>query len=198
MIQIVPLPRLIGIIATVYAVFVVVMFASTRAYSSGIDLRGATEFAFAYAAALQIALMCFFSFLWKWLWRIIPPLNQIFFPNLEGKWRMKIDYIHVDGKSGTTCADAVIRQSFYKISMEVSAKDSSSVTISADAQKHPQSGRPTLFYIFRVTPKSNTVLSPQSYDGAASLQLSDDDVLSGNYFTEANTRGHYTLTRAEA
>lgn len=105
-----------------------------------------------------------------------------------------------DGKKGTSCAKAVIKQNFLKLGMDVEAEDSDSQTLLAKPKKDNETGRAELYYVFLTTPKHKTGSSSQSpYTGAAILKLSleGNKKLKGNYFTSRKTVGHYELSRVD-
>ena len=83
------------------------------------------------------------------------------------------------------------------MSMEVRSQDSDSETLIAKPKKDPESGRPLLYYVYRVVPKQTTIEPRQSYEGAAILKFdeTEDEFLSGNYFTSKRTSGRFMLKR---
>jgi SMODS-associating 2TM, beta-strand rich effector domain len=124
-------------------------------------------------------------------------LNAAVFPDLNGHWDMRIEW-NQGKKSGVKEATAIIRQDFLKISMEVHSDDSDSETHLAQPKKHPESGTPTLYYLYRVTPKQTAGEVYPPYNGSATLKLSfiDQGSLQGNYFTDAGSQGHFLLTKS--
>lgn len=132
---------------------------------------------------------------WRWLWRWIPVLANIY-PDLNGTWDLTISWNRQD-QSGEVVARAVIRQNFFRISMEVEAPDSESRTLSAVPKKDAESGRAALHYIYLVTPHAKPGKSPTSYNGAAILAVSGDALqkLAGNYWTSHQSVGRLSLTR---
>jgi hypothetical protein len=152
--------------------------------------------ALAGAAALNVVLLGMIYFTWKWIWAKFPILNTVLFPNLNGSWRMKIHWTGASG-SGVVDADATIKQNFVRMSMEVMSERSDSETMMAHPKKDPESGKPILYYIYRVIPKQITADSGQPYHGAAILKFSNSgvDELRGNYFTSKQTKGYFSLAR---
>ena len=134
---------------------------------------------------------------WRWLWRKIPLLGSVLFPDLNGRWRMTIHWSGVDG-GGEVEASAVIKQSFVSFSIEVQSDGSDSETLVVQPKKDPESGRPILYYVYRVVPKGGHDLSAGSYEGAAILKFFEGHShgLRGNYFTSRNTQGRFELQRA--
>lgn len=109
---------------------------------------------------------------------------------------MKIHWASANG-SGVINAIATVKQSFLSISMEVASKDSDSETLVALPKKDPESGRPILFYVYRVVPKRKGTQSCAPYEGSAMLKFEDEriETLSGNYFTSRRTEGHFELKK---
>ena len=194
MINLLPLTKVISAIAVLYAVFIsIILFFNYDANSNIIDgivvaLKGAT--------ALNLILLGIVYFGWRWLWRKLPFLNRLLFPDLNGQWGMTIHWQSKEDK-GIAKATAHIKQDLLKISMEVDSEDSDSITLLAKPKKDPESGRAILYYIYRTTPKRKNGNDNLPYDGTAVLKLDHNsfDVLEGNYYTDRPTTGHYELKR---
>lgn len=134
---------------------------------------------------------------WRWLWRWIPILASIY-PDLNGKWDLTISWNRQD-QGGKVVAKAVIKQNFFRISMEVEAPDSESRTLSAVPKKDAESGRAALHYIYLVTPHAKQGKSSAPYHGAAILAVSGEALqnLAGNYWTSHQSVGRLSLTRGD-
>lgn len=145
------------------------------------------------AAGLNILLFLFFSFGWRSLWKKLPALNKLIFPDLNGTWDMTINW-EWNGNSGKANATAIIKQNFLSISMEVESGQSDSESLLAKAKKDPESGRPILYYIYRNTPKDAT---KPPYLGTAILRLGliNQESLEGNYYTDSKSFGRYHLKK---
>lgn len=198
MITLLPLNRVIVAVAVFYGCVVALVVGYVAQHSEPGSLYANVRLAAAGATGLNLALLLMIHWGWKWLWSIFPALNTLFFPNLSGTWKMKIHWVR-DDQEGEVDAVAIIKQDFTKISMEVASPGSSSQTLIAQPKKDPESGRPILYYVYRVIPKRVGVRSGPPYEGAAILHFSSSsaDALSGNYFTSQRTQGHFTLTRTE-
>lgn len=132
---------------------------------------------------------------WRWAWGGIPALRNLY-PDLNGTWDVSITWNRA-GQHGAVSAKAVIKQTLFRISMEVEAPDSVSRTLSAVPKKDPESGRAALHYIYLVTPHSRPGKASVSYYGAAILAVSDDNSVSvaGNYWTSHQSDGRLILKR---
>lgn len=194
MISLLPIHRVLTIVATIYAA--TLLFIAGIRWQSSPSLLDAASTAFAGATVLNAALLGIIYFAWERIWKVFPILNTILFPNLNGSWTMKINWVGADG-SGIVDADVTIKQNFVRISMEVNSERSSSETMIAHPKKDPESGTPVLYYIYRVIPKQTDVSSGAPYQGAAILKFSGAGAgeLRGNYFTSRPSKGHFIITR---
>lgn len=194
MINLLPLTKVIATISALYAVFISIILFFIYDVDSGIT-EGAI-LATKGATAINLFLLGFIYFGWKWLWKKMPFLNKLLFPDLNGEWDMTIHWKWGD-KEGIAQATAHIKQDFLKMSMEVNSEDSDSNTLLAKPHKDPESGRAILYYMYRSTPKLKNGNSSSPYDGTAILKIDHTslDLLEGNYYTDRTTTGHYELKR---
>ena len=196
MFNIIPPLRVISVIAVTYAFLVAIALFFYMLWVPGVTLWSAIRVALSGAFALDIVLLAAVHLLWKRLWAIFPSLNTLLFPDLNGRWQMRIHWIGAND-SGSVNATATIKQDFLRISMEVKSEKSDSETMMAKPKKDPESGRPVLYYVYRVVPKQTSAYAGPSYEGAAILKFdtAQIDSLAGNYFTSRKTTGHFELTR---
>ena len=140
--------------------------------------------------------MGWFYFGWRRLWRWIPSLNRLLFPDIGGEWKIEIHWQR-QGHRGVVDAEATVRQDFLRVSMEVRSPKSNSQTLIAQPKKDPESGRPMLYYVYLVIPKAVGANPSPPYHGAAILKFSETGggQLSGNYWTTQQTSGHFRLSR---
>lgn len=194
MISILPIGKIITFTAILYAA-VMVAFLSISYNTENTILE---NILFSLKGSMILNMILSFSFYigWRWIWRLFPSLNTILFPDLNGEWDMTIHWLSSKSE-GTALAKAYIKQDILKISMEVISKDSESHTLLAKPKKDPESGRATLFYIYRNIPKRKNGNQNSPYDGTAVLKLGYNDInkLTGNYYTDRLTQGHYELQR---
>lgn len=192
MFQLLPVTKVVSVIAGVYALVVVMSFYLLN--NVGIPMR--PWMAFTSATVVDLLLMMFVYFAWRRLWKWFPILNTWLYPDLNGKWHATIDWVGAED-SGRSEGNVHIKQDFFKMSIDMDADKSSSKTIALCVQKDPLSGRPLLHYIYEVREKYNTPGKNKTYRGAASLEVDVESVdkLSGNYFTSRRTGGHFVFTR---
>lgn len=198
MILLLPVSRLITYIAAAYALAPALALYFMWQSDNSLTIYSAIKTAFAGQASLSLLLYIWFFHAWRWIWHLFPSLNTIVFPDLNGRWNMQIEW-NRSGHSGMKAATAVIKQSFLHLSMEVHSDDSDSETYLAQPKKDPESGRPMLYYVYRVTPKQKAGKVYPAYNGSARLSFSSDGArgLQGNYFTDAGSQGHFLLTQDE-
>lgn len=181
-------------IALIYTACVLVVLAFAQpSPSSALDLL---PMAMRGGAILNVVLLFILHFGWRWIWRFIPKLNDWVFPDLNGEWDVELKWVW-GGKSGALTGEAEIKQSLLTFSMELKTDRSASETLLAKPKRNAESGRPLIYYIYRNTPKMTTATSEQPHDGAAVLNvgLEGAGVLSGNYFTNRETKGHLKLSK---
>ena len=195
MIHLLPLSRVLAWLSVSYAAIIGIILSiipGSFIENIAIAMGGST--------ILHLCLLFFFHYGWKKVWGWFPILERLVFPDLNGTWEITIDWLDSSNKGGIVLGTALIKVDFLKISLVVKSKDSDSVTLSVRPSKHSESGCPTLHYIYRVTPKfkkDDNIPSLEEYNGAAILTLDKDcsDTLTGNYFTDRYTKGHFILKR---
>lgn len=194
MIALLPLNTIITAIALIYAAIVSILIAilSKDASSWSDNL----SFALKGGALLNVVLLAILYFGWRKIWALVPKLNQWVFPDLNGNWDVSIHWVWTS-KKGTATGRAQIKQNLLTLSMELETDNSDSETLLARPKRHPESGRPLIYYIYRNTPKQKSVDSGPPHDGAALLKidLKNSRILSGNYFTDRETKGHFEMQR---
>jgi hypothetical protein len=197
MIGLLPIGRAIALISVVYAAFIALIVAvSWKFGDQSQTIWGSIGIAFSGATVLQVSLTGLFYFGWRHLWRWIPILNRILFPDIGGEWNIEIHWRR-QGNGGVVKAEATLKQDFLRVSMEVRSSDSDSQTLIAQPKKDSESGRPLLYYVYMVNPKAVGPNPGQPYYGAAILKFSEKGggELSGNYWTTQRTVGHFRLSR---
>lgn len=187
--------RLIGLLALAYCLCVIGSYEIFSTFNSehkpellSMALRGGT--------ILNIIVLGLFYWGWRKIWGVLPFLNRLLFPDLNGEWDMTIHY-RSGTNSGEVRAKAIIRQNWLSMSMEVLSKDSNSQTLAMVPKKDPESGRAQIFYFYRVTPKKTDIGTREAYEGSANLKFFESGpiLLEGNYYTSAATDGHFKLER---
>jgi hypothetical protein len=192
--------KIVRAVAVTYAICCAVTWFFMLSLDPGMDPKRLLRIVLAGALILDVALWGAVYLLWRPLWARVPALNSVLFPDLNGQWRMSIEWSRVDlsGEArGTVEARATIRQSLLHMSMEVESQVSDSETLIARPKKDPESGRPMLYYVYRVVPRKTSAQAGSAYEGAAILKFDADHGarLRGNYFTSRMTQGYFTLER---
>jgi hypothetical protein len=195
MINLIPIIKLISSIAISYGLLVAIIV--WISFDPTASLWSSVRWSLAGATMIELLLLGVIYVWWRQIWQKIPLLNNVIFPDLNGTWDMTINWTHANGNSDIVHAIAHIKQDFLKISMDVDSPKSYSETLMAKPKKHPESGFPILYYIYRNIPKQINGHSGISYEGSAILNLDHKDFccLKGNYFTNAYTRGYFELSK---
>lgn len=197
MINLIPIGKVISLIAVAYAVICCLILWAV--YDENMTFSSAVSIATGGSLLLNALLLSLFYFGWRWLWKALPILNDLLFPDLNGTWDMVIHW-ELGDKKGTSRANATIKQTFLKIGMDVEAEGSDSQTLVAKPKKDEETGRALLYYVFLTTPKHKANFDEEApYRGTAILKLSlkGKRKLNGNYFTSRKTVGYYELTRLD-
>lgn len=205
MIYVLSLPSIIVSIAACYAILIVIWTSGIQ-YVTGDSwsVWKAVTTAVSGAALLQLFLIFCVDRGWRELWKCVPRLNELVYPDIEGEWNISIEWRRLERdersrvrwieESGTVNAKARIRQSLLKMSMEVESSSSDSQTLMAQPKRDPASGTSYLYYTYLVTPKEGEGNAKSPYYGAAILKIGEGK-LEGNYWTSGRTVGRYSLFR---
>lgn len=155
-----------------------------------------TRVAFLVGSVFELFLIYLFASGWRKIWGRFPMLNDLLFPDLNGQWNAKIHW-NWDGKSGTKDGTVIIKQSFIKLSVDLVTDESESKTLMVKPFKSPESNQAAFYYMYHSEAKATSYESKKDHKGAAILYLGleDNNKMSGNYFTDRETFGHYVFTR---
>lgn len=188
--------KIIVLACQIYATFTLSTVVMMLLINPELSASTALKVVLGGAGILELSLLIIVHIFWRKLWAKYPALNELLFPDLNGDWKMDISWTS-EGKNGTVAATATIKQSLLSVSMEVRSSGSDSETIVVKTSKDSASGRPQIYYFYRVIPKYVDTHSSDPYEGASTLKLFTEEggVLRGNYFTSRNTKGHFKLTR---
>lgn len=129
---------------------------------------------------------------WRFIWKLIPVLAEIYFPDINGIWQGKILF---DSGSEQKELDAKVRikQNLWQINIDLCSTTSKSYTLVA----YPtiEAGNHKLYYLYHNTP--NKPEYPE-YKGTAILNVKLEAKpmeLSGRYYTIRSTNGRMELKR---
>lgn len=189
MISLFPLQKIISYILVIYALFLFIIFSL---FGNSID----TSSIFRFATFFEFIIFIIFFISWEYIWKKFPKLNDWIFPNLNGKWDVNINWSR-ENQKGVKEGIVHIKQNFLTMSMELITDESESETLLVHPKKNSESGRLILYYTYHNTPK-NTVKESAPHKGTAILKvdyLENNNKLSGNYFTDRNTKGTLEFNR---
>lgn len=157
-------------------------------------------------AALVFVIGTFLAFIfnqvWRWLWRRLPFLNRVFFPDLNGVWigHLKSTWIDPEtGKPKSPIASTItIRQSLFDISIKQKTGESDSYSLIVIPEAIPKADRYRLWYSYSNRPKAEFAYRSCNHDGIAWLEINvaeEPDLLEGQYFTARRTTGDLSVRR---
>lgn len=149
-----------------------------------------------YTISTVSFLILFLSLIWQIFWKI-PILSKRIFPNLSGKWKIKIYWQDTErNTSGEIDGTAIIRHTLIKIAMAVKTEGSNSETICVHLIKL-DSDTKKIAYIYKNSFKDKLNTRSQNQTGAVILTINEFfNAMEGNYFTDGNTKGTVYLSRA--
>jgi hypothetical protein len=187
--------RVVVMLAKLYAATVVLWLLFTT-HNGDLNL-GSVAAALRGGAVLDLAVLLAMHVWWRRVWRWFPVLNRVLFPDLNGTWNVEIRWCWGQ-RTGVAVARAHIKQDLAKLSMHLRSDKSESDTLVAIPKKDAESGLALLYYVYRNTPKFFPGSDAAPYEGTASLRIDHDrlDLLEGNYFTSAGTKGVLVMTKA--
>ncbi len=131
-------------------------------------------------------------YFWRWIWKVIPVLSEIYFPDINGIWQGKIIF-NRGLEDEELDAKVRIKQNLWQINMDLCSTTSKSYALVA----YPtlEAGNHKLYYMYQNTPKNPKF---DEYKGTAILSVKLEAKpmeLSGQYYTIRGTRGRIELKR---
>jgi hypothetical protein len=144
--------------------------------------------------AVDILLVLVCTWFWKPVWRRVPKVGELTFPNLEGVWRGELRYqTALDQPARSKTVVARIKQSLMHLDMTLASDMSESKTLAMHLDRNAQSGQQQMFYTYASDPWS-PVLPATAHKGAATLTVRHGGtVLQGTYFNDQARRGELEL-----
>lgn len=188
------LKRVLGFVAVGFAVVAAILGLLMHKFMPEMSIWGQLRLIVAVSTTLHVLLAL--PQVWRRVWRLVPILNEILFPDLNGTWDVAIHWQRADAED-TVPATAVFKQSLFKLSIELTSDRTHSETLCVVPKKDPESDRPRLLYLYRATPIAGFQENNPPHQGAATLIIEpgDRDKLQGNYFTDRASKGHFVMTR---
>lgn len=189
----VPTTKIIVFVAVIYSL--IVLGTSLHLYDdSEYTLLDVVNASVSLIGVTSAVLWFLFSTFWRAIWFVFPVLNKLVFPNIHGDWKVQISWN--DGTAnGVVSATAKVNQSFLNFGIEVFSEKSDSETIAVHPKRDSETGRITFNYIYLVRPCNKEGNIQRPYYGTAFLKYTDGNSVEGNYFTDKNTNGHFSMFR---
>ena len=77
----------------VFLVIIIAVYIFDFQDKKAVDIKSIATYALTYAAAFELLLTVFFNFGWRYVWKLIPRLNKWIFPDINGTWEAKIEWV---------------------------------------------------------------------------------------------------------
>ncbi len=139
---------------------------------------------------------------WRQLWRKIPALGKMLFPDLNGVWTGHL--ISTWKKQGTDealppiPATVTIRQGLFSTTVSLKTGESMSHSTRTFLEPFRDTNRYRVWYSYNNDPQAQHRHRSSPHEGVAFLEVAldtDPNHLEGRYYTARKTTGDITLTR---
>lgn len=154
------------------------------------------------ATVIGTVLLAVANWIWRGVWRRLPILNRVFFPDLNGVWEGTLQTTWVDPETKATPGPIptriTIRQGIVAISIRQKTAESTSYSGTVVPEAQPEADRYRLWYSYSNQPRREVSHRSEQHEGAAWLELSlgeDPEELTGQYFTSRKTSGDLMVRR---
>lgn len=157
------------------------------------------------ASIIGSVLVVMANLIWRGIWRAVPILNRVFFPDLNGKWEGSLQTTWVDPVTNQVpppiATKVTIRQGILSITVKQRTDESDSWATRVIAEADADADRYRLWYSYSNKPKAAVSHRSCDHDGIAWLEVSlsdDPNELRGQYFTSRRTSGDILLRRVSS
>lgn len=139
---------------------------------------------------------------WRWIWKVIPALNGLVFPDLNGTWEGHLKSTWINPETGATPPPIPskfwIRMGLFSMSvkMRTGESDSYSTRCFLEADRNAKIYR--IWYSYENRPRAAVTHRSARHEGVAWLEIDGSgnlDALNGQYFTHRKTNGDISVTR---
>jgi hypothetical protein len=139
-----------------------------------------------YCSTIAVALSVILIAAWRWL----PPFQRMIFPYLGGHWAGFVKFAEGGGQAQRAVTlDA--KHTPFGLKLVLDSDESTSWTLSVQADRNPDFTRYRLYYIYVNERKEGVVGARDRYRGVAIMrvEIGHSIKLFGDYFTETDRRG---------
>jgi SMODS-associating 2TM, beta-strand rich effector domain len=143
------------------------------------------------SSTLAIALSGIVIAAWRW----IPQLQRYIFPYLGGRWTGVVRFPEPGGE-GQRLVTMDVKHTLFGLKLLLDSKESTSWTLSVQADRNPDFERFRLFYIYLNERKEGVPGARERYRGVAIMRIEAGNTLKlfGDYFTETDRHGRMELS----
>ncbi|MGY4289035.1 hypothetical protein ACVWXO_008255 [Bradyrhizobium sp. LM2.7] len=143
-----------------------------------------------------------FNKYWRWLWRRVPLLSKIVFPDLNGTWKGTLHSNWKDPRTGSgpgpIDTTIWIRQTLLSISVQQQTKESPSRSTRMFVEANLEADSYRLWYSYDNKPHANVSPYSPDHEGVCRLEMHiglSDKKMSGQYYTGRSTAGNLLIER---
>ncbi|WP_415671439.1 hypothetical protein [Vibrio parahaemolyticus] len=206
MISLYPITKVIRWLSVIYVLLVIIIALivfKVKGQESG-EVLSLAGYALSYAVVFELLLLFIFKVGWRYIWKLIPPMNRLLFPDINGEWEAEIDWVWYNTddsesasiKKGSTKATVVIEQSLIDVVIYLTTTKSTSESKLVYPRKD-QNSKLELYYIYESQTNTGDTETRSDHRGCSILKFNPNNLeqIVGNYWTDRNTRGRYTFSR---
>ena len=190
MYHLLPVRRLLTLFATLHLGLLLLV---VSIFNSNSSLLGFLRYSSGILFALDVVVLIVSVSAWRWFWKRIPQLSNLYFPDLNGIWQGNIKFETNTGELRALEAKVRIKQNLWSIQLDLCSETSKSSTLVAYPGE--ELGNKVLYYIYQNVPKNP---KHNEYKGTSLLSVditSASSRLNGHYYTVRGTRGRIELKR---
>ncbi len=154
------------------------------------------------AGLITFLLAVVLQVVWRPLWRWIPALNRLVFPDLNGPWRGELDSNWVDPETSERLAPkpvtVIIKQGWFDVSVRMRTEEVQSYSNRVFLEREKGTHVFHIWYGYGHRPRPEHRPGNPPHEGMAYLEYDadqPDERVYGQYYTDRQTTGEFTLTR---
>ena len=154
------------------------------------------------ALFIGVVLTTVAGLIWRWLWRSVPALGRLVFPDLNGRWdgTLVSNWIDPATNKGVAPIPTTIRiyQTLLGVTVRMKTGESTSLSSRAFLVPFREAGLFRVWYSYDNSPRAQVRSRSRPHEGVAYLdfELSAAGELKGRYYTDRGTMGDIILTRS--
>lgn len=144
------------------------------------------------------------NFVWPVLWRWMPFLNKVVFPNMNGVWKGKLASTWIEPETGLNPspikAEITIVQGLFETTVLLATSESESSSSRCLLEYDRRAGVARLWYAYGNKARAGIAARSPRHEGVAWLEMNlrkSMSVREGEYFTDRKTGGEIRVSRSQ-